>query len=70
MTDADRLIEIETKLAFQERTIARLQEALLEQQKQMDKLRALTDRLRAKFALGPAEDPSDEPPPPHYFRSV
>ena len=66
MPDAERLIEIETKLAFQERTILRLQEALMEQQKQVGRLTLLVDTLRRRALSGPGEDLSSEPPPPHY----
>lgn len=67
MSDADRLIEIETKLAFQERTIARLQEAVMEQQKQVGRLTLQVDMLRHRAISGPGEDASSEPPPPHYL---
>ena len=66
MTDAERLIEIETKLAFQDQMIGRLQEAVIEQQKQLDRLRVLAERLQGKQAAGPGDDLSNEPPPPHY----
>jgi SlyX protein len=66
MTDAERLIEIETKLSFQDQTIARLQEAVTEQQKQIDRLKVLTQRLQGKQEAGPGDDLSNEPPPPHY----
>jgi SlyX protein len=66
MTDAERLIEIETKLAFQEQTIGRLQEAVIEQQRQIDRLKLLTERLQGRQAAGPGDDLSNEPPPPHY----
>ncbi len=66
MTDAERLIEIETKLAFQDQALARLQETVIEQQRQIDRLKLLCDRLRGKAAAGPEDDLSNEPPPPHY----
>lgn len=66
MSDAERLVEIETKLAFHEQAVDRLQAAVREQQKQIERLQALCERLRARSAAGPAEDVSDEPPPPHY----
>ena len=70
MTDAERLVEVETKLAFQERTIAQLQEVLLDQQKQIDRLRLQLEKLRSRLDSAPGDDPRDEPPPPHYFRSI
>ncbi len=66
MTDAERLIELETKLAFQEQAIERLQQASREQQKQIDRLLTLCERLKAKASAGPEDDLSNEPPPPHY----
>jgi SlyX protein len=62
----ERLVELETKLAFQDRAIARLEEAVREQQKQIDKLRALCERLKARSEASSADDSRDEPPPPHY----
>ena len=66
MTDAERLIEIETRLLFQDQELGRLREALREQEKRVDRLQEFCDRLRAKAAAGPEDDLSDEPPPPHY----
>jgi SlyX protein len=66
MTDAERLMEIETRLAFQDQTIGRLQEAVIEQQRQIDRLKLLTERLRGRKEAGPEDDLSNEPPPPHY----
>jgi len=59
----ERWIEIETKLAFQERAIGRLEESVREQQKQIDRLQALCERLKSKSAAGPDADPGDERPP-------
>jgi uncharacterized coiled-coil protein SlyX len=66
MDDADRWVEVESKLAFQERAIGSLEEAVREQQRQIDRLQGLVERLRARSAHGPGNDPSTEPPPPHY----
>ena len=66
MTDAERLIEVETKLAFQDQAIERLQASVREQQKLIDRLQTLCERLRAKLAAGPQDDLSNDPPPPHY----
>ena len=65
MTDAERIAELETQLAFQERAIAKLQAAVLEQQKQLDRLGALCDALRKKALEPPGEDLPHEKPP-HY----
>lgn len=67
--DDDRLIDIETKLAHQEHTIADLNEAVTAQQVQISMLQshveALTVRLRSLSDALPAEDAGDEKPP-HY----
>lgn len=67
MTDAERLIEIETRLAFQERQLGRLEETLLAQQKLVERLNTLVEMLRRRASSGPGDDPSSEPPPPHYL---
>ena len=65
----ERLIDIETKMAHQEHTVAELNDALANQQTQIAQLelqvRTLTDRIRAiaDAAPGGAED---DAPPPHY----
>jgi SlyX protein len=67
--DDDRLIDIETKLAHQEHTIADLNEAVTAQQSQISMLQshveALTARLRSLSEALPVEDAGDEKPP-HY----
>ena len=65
----EKLIDIETKLAHQEHTIAELNDALTNQQSQISNLdvqvRALMDRVRAMSEALPDEQPQDEKPP-HY----
>jgi len=64
-----RLIELETRLAFQENALAELSEALassrLETARSAELLRRALEELKQNrgdfFA-----DPSSEPPPPHY----
>lgn len=65
----ERLIDMETKIAHQEHTVAELNDALASQQVQIAKLelqvKTLIDRIRAiaDAAPGGAED---DAPPPHY----
>ena len=77
MSGADleaRLIELETRLAFQEQTLQELSDALAAARNEeagnaLLLHRALEDlrQLRLSVATGPASaDPSQEPPPPHY----
>lgn len=64
-----RLVELETRLAFQEHTLQSLNDVVTRQQQQIETLvrevNALKDRLRAAApsSVGPLED---EKPPPHY----
>lgn len=63
------LIELQTQLAFQEQTIAELNVALTDQQKQIDLLRLEIKFLKEKFGAleekVEAGPPQDERPP-HY----
>ena len=67
MNDDER-IEIETRLVFQEDTIAKLNDALVDQQRQLDQMRETLARLIELI------ERRDEPPdltieeerPPHY----
>lgn len=64
-----RVVELETRLAFQEQALAQLSDALassrMEAGRNLERLRqALEDMKQSReeaFA-----DPSQEPPPPHY----
>lgn len=63
------LIELQTQLAFQEQTIAELNEVMISQQKQIDLLRLEIKLLKEK--LGVLEDrietgPPQNEKPPHY----
>lgn len=64
-----RIVELETRLAFQEQALAELSDALAaarsEASKNADMLRRALDAMkqsRGEFFA----DPSEEPPPPHY----
>lgn len=69
----ESIVDLQTRLAFQEHTIAELSDALadlrlenarlvLMVQRALDELRT----LRAGLASDLTGDPSIEPPPPHY----
>jgi SlyX protein len=64
-----RLIELETRLAFQEHALAELSEALaearLERMRSDELMRAVLADLRGLRGALHA-DPASEPPPPHY----
>lgn len=65
----ERLIELETKLAFQEHTIQQLSDELIRQGREMELLRlemeALKDRVRG-MAVSLIANQAEETPPPHY----
>jgi len=64
-----RLIELETKLAYQEDAIQALNEVICRQQKQIDQLdatcRLLVERFKTLWAAAQAVEGLDEKPP-HY----
>lgn len=65
----DYLVELETKLAFQEQTIEELNQALIEQQFALDKLQLQVRHLAEKLqgAVGSqVASRAEETPPPHY----
>lgn len=66
MSDPDPMIELTTRIAFQEREILRLQEAVRDQQKQLDRLTTLCEALRRKFTAPPEEPLPESEKPPHY----
>lgn len=70
MSDHELIIELQTKLAFQEQTILELDEALRAQQMQLIALEKMIQRLRDDLiSMQHSPDspaPEQEPPPPHY----
>lgn len=64
-----RVVELETRLAFQEHAVSGLSDALAEARLELARnealLRRALDELRASRP-GITGDPADEPPPPHY----
>ncbi len=64
-----RIVELETRLAFQEQTLSELNEALsalrLESIAQTELLKRMLEDLKLSRAAVPG-DPAQEPPPPHY----
>jgi SlyX protein len=66
---AERLVELETRVAFQEDSIRKLSEAVAEQERQIYRLTKDLELLRVNLsALAPSllARPEDEGPPPHY----
>ena len=76
MSDAtldDRLVELETRLAFQEHALAEMSDAVADLRAENARLvltlhRALDElrQVRAGLATDLTGDPALEPPPPHY----
>ncbi|MCP4755757.1 MAG: SlyX family protein [Proteobacteria bacterium] len=70
MTEEERLIDIETKIAFQERTIKELNDVVYDQQKQIDKLNdisnALAGKIKELFETATDAKPPANEKPPHY----
>ena len=64
-----RVVELETRLAFQEQAMAELSDALADARLELARndalLRRALEELRASRP-GVAGDSADEPPPPHY----
>ncbi len=65
----DRLVVIETKIAFQEKTIKDLSDIVYNQQKLIDALnktmKHVIDRIKDSSLMTPGENLKDEKPP-HY----
>jgi SlyX protein len=64
-----RLVELETRLAFQEHSLQELSEALAEARRERARSDALLEAVLADLrGLRGAlyADPASEPPPPHY----
>lgn len=67
--DEDRIIDIETRLAYQEHLLSELNDALTNQQAQIGRLEtmceSLIDRVKSLMDNAPSDDSRDQLPP-HY----
>jgi len=65
----ETLIDLQTRLAYQEETLEQLNRIVTRQQDEIDRLRRqlelLGERLR-EIRPSPVGAAGDEPPPPHY----
>ena len=64
--DDERLIIIETKLAYHEKTISDLSEVLVEQARTIDALKAELLKLDAYMRAGADQGDMPHEKPPHY----
>lgn len=65
----DRVVELETRVAFQEDSITKLEARLVAQEHLVYKLSGELEQIRSHLrAAEPAQvlSAKDEPPPPHY----
>lgn len=66
----EKIIEIETKMAFQEETIEQLNDVIINQQKTLDTLKQQVIQLNTKIKEESQQWQSDNNPadetPPHY----
>lgn len=65
----DRLIELESRLAFQDHSLQALNDVIVRQQREIDELRRALAALHAQLktlAPAPVAGRSEETPPPHY----
>lgn len=65
----NRIIDLESKLAFQDETINELNEVITDQQNQLDQLREEIRLLGLRLtSVADSSNVSEEkePPPPHY----
>jgi SlyX protein len=65
----ERIIELETRLAFQEEGIHQLNQSLQHQQQIINGLQREIEELRQRLkavSASPLDADAAEPPPPHY----
>jgi SlyX protein len=63
------IVDLQTRLAFQDSVIEELNQVVTNQQKQIDRLENMMAGLRSQFESMQNQQMmklSDEPPPPHY----
>lgn len=65
----DRIVELESKVAFQDELINRLDEILVAQRDELDRLAERVRRLEEQLKAGTTSmirTEAEETPPPHY----
>ena len=68
MSLEERVMELESRLAFQDDTLLALNDVIVEQQRVVDRLQLQLAALLKRYAevLGQYEASAEEAPPPHY----
>ena len=63
----ERIIELETRLTYQDDLVQKLDEVIIKQQKEIDEIKVLLKRMNQQLneTIG-QELPGEEGPPPHY----
>ncbi len=65
----DDIVDLQTRLAFQDGLLEELNQVVTDQQKQIDRLELMLTTFRAQLESmqhTQMMQQSDEPPPPHY----
>lgn len=65
----NRIIELETKISYQDHTIQELNDVVTSQQQQIDQLEKNVNKLSEHLKTQNTSDlarPEEEAPPPHY----
>ncbi len=62
----NRLVDLEIRVTFQEKTIEELNEVIIDQQNQIDLLARELERVREQLRTPPTPGPVPDPLPPHY----
>jgi SlyX protein len=65
----DEIIDLQTRMAFQDGVIEELNDVVTRQQKQIERLESQLAGLKSQFEglqHTLLAKPADEPPPPHY----
>lgn len=64
--DADRLTDVEARIAHHERMIADLNDVITAQWRKIDQLERNLSRIREELQAIEPQRSTVEPPPPHY----
>jgi SlyX protein len=63
----ERIIELETRLAFQEDLLQKLDDVIIRQQQEIDELKTQLIRINQQLSeVGGQVDSQTDAPPPHY----